>query len=72
MGEHEEAKRKERSYEEAVREVAQMAEHASGAIMILGATVMAYDTNDDIELARAIGEARGFLVEVMNDDGANG
>jgi len=49
-----------------------MAEHASGAIMILGATVMAYDTNDDIELARAIGEARGFLVEVMNDDGANG
>ena len=44
-----------------------MADHATTAIVVLATVVLAFDTNDDIEMARAVGEARDFLVEVMKD-----
>lgn len=52
---------------EEISDILEMAGHASMAIMMLSTMIMAYDINDDIELARAVGEARNFLIEVMND-----
>lgn len=57
----------DRLADNAIEMVAAMADHATTAIVVLATVVLAFDTNDDIEMARAVGEARDFLVEVMKD-----